>query len=162
MKLVLDEGAAGNTFKRLLRDSREYEYVEWPDLNYQASDGDKDKFLVKQAWQREAFVVTIDFTTITLEKFPPCKENSILQFGENAISGEYMFDRMEAFRKLFLAHRAKSHYSYLLDEGIKIIRLNEPIERLYHEYPESKHVTRGRKICRAGKKTSLGPQKRRR
>ena len=141
MKIVLDECILNRKLRKLLRESADYEFMLCFDTGYKS--GDDDEILVEKSGEIKHVLLTNDFTTITEEKFPPCTHGGILSFPKNKLSAEYIFQRIEALRKLHLEEKAVGHFTYFTDDGIKIVTHHkQPIERNFNDYEEFRDIER--------------------
>ena len=142
MKIVLDECIMNRKLQRFLRES-DYECVRCLDDGFGYNSGDADEILVEKAGEINHLVLTVDFSTITEDKFPPCTHCGILRFPRNKLSAEYIFQRMEALRKLKLEEKVVGHFTYFSDDGVKIVTHHKtPIERKFEDYEELKDIER--------------------
>jgi hypothetical protein len=139
MKLVLDECILNKKLRKWLRESEDYEFMLCFETGYKS--GDDDEILIEKAGELDCLVLTIDFSTITEDKFPPCTHKGILQFDKNKISADYIVPRLEALRKLKLEDKAIGHFTYFTDDGIKIVTHHkDPIERNFDDFEEFKDI----------------------
>ena len=141
MKLVLDECILNRKLRRQFRETEGYEYLTCFEIGYKS--GDDDEILIEKATEIEHLVLTIDFSTITEEKFPACEHGGILRFDRNKITPEYIMPRLNALRILELEEKVAGHFTYFTDDGIKIVTLQETIERSFSDYEELRNIERG-------------------
>ena len=141
MNLVLDECILNKKLRKQFNEADDYDYLTCFEVGY--NSGDEDRILIEKATQIDRLVLTIDFRTITEERFPPCHHGGILQFDRNKITPEYIMPRLKALKMLNLEKRAVGHFTYFTDEGIKIVTHKETIERNFNDYEELRDIERG-------------------
>lgn len=141
MKLMFDECFLRKKLRRQLSETEGYDVVTCLDLGFK--EGENDKELVQGTVKHDRLLVTVDFRTITEEKYPPCKHGGILRFERNKVSDNYVYQRLEALHTLKLEERAVGHFTYLTDDGIKIVTHKEIIERNFDDYEELRNIERG-------------------
>lgn len=141
MELVLDECILNKKLRKQFRESDHYDHLTCFEVGYKS--GDEDEILIEIATKANRLVLTIDFSTITEDKFRPCTHSGILSFDRNKITPEYIMPRLEALRKLELVDKAIGHFTYLNDDGIKIVTHKETIERNFDDYEELRNIERG-------------------
>lgn len=138
MKIVLDECILNKKLRKQFRETGGYDYKTCFEIGCKA--GDADEVLVEKAGEFDHLVLTIDFRTITEEKFPPCNHGGILSINRNVVTPEYIIQRLEALRTLELEKKAIGHFTYLNEDGIKIVTHTETIEARFEDYDEYKDI----------------------
>ena len=141
MNLVLDECILNKKLRKRFNETEGYDFLTCFDVGY--NSGDEDEILIEKATKVNRLVLTIDFRTITEDKFPPCNDSGILQFDRNKITPEYIIPRLEALRVLKIEDKAVGHFTYFTDDGIKIVTHKETIERKFDDYEELRDIERG-------------------
>lgn len=138
---MLDECITGKKLRKRFKESENYDVLTSFDLGYKESES--DGVLVKGTVDHKRILLTIDFKTITEKNFPPCCHGGIVQLDRNKITPDYVMQRLDALHKLKLEERIVGHFTYLLDDGIKIVTHKETIERNFDDYEELRNIERG-------------------
>ena len=141
MKIMLDECIHGKKLRKKFKESEDYDVLTSFELGYKESES--DEVLVKGTSEHKRVLLTIDFSTITEDVFPPCLHGGILQFNRNKITPDYVLERLKALRQLELEDKAVGHFTYFTDDGIKIVTHTEIIERKFDDYDELRNIERG-------------------